>query len=55
MNGKPVVLMTRKLPDAVEDRLRRDYEPRLNPDDRLYSSDGADAIMPAIRRNFPPT
>ena len=50
---KPVVLVTRKLPDAVEDRLRRDYQPRLNPDDRLYSSDelieraaGADAILP---------
>jgi len=50
---KPVVLVTRKLPTAVEDRLRRDYEPRLNPEDRLYSSDaliesaaGADAIIP---------
>ena len=53
MSRKPVVLVTRKLPDAVEDRLRRDYEPRLNPDDRLYASDeiaalceGAAAIMP---------
>lgn len=50
---KPVVLVTRKLPDAVEDRLRRDYQPRLNPDDRLYASDelvaraaGAAAIVP---------
>ena len=50
---KPVVLVTRKLPDAVEERLRRDYQPRLNPTDRLYSSDelirgavGADAILP---------
>ncbi len=50
---KPVVLVTRKLPDAVEDRLRRDYQPKLNPDDRLYSSDelieraaDADAILP---------
>jgi lactate dehydrogenase-like 2-hydroxyacid dehydrogenase len=49
---KPVVLVTRKLPEAVEDRLRRDYQPRLNPDDRLYSRDalieaaaGADAII----------
>jgi len=53
MSVKSVILVTRKLPNAVEDRLRRDYEPRLNPDDRLYSSDelialseGADAIMP---------
>jgi lactate dehydrogenase-like 2-hydroxyacid dehydrogenase len=50
---KPVILVTRKLPDAVEERLRRDYDPRLNPDDRLYTEDeiielaaGADAILP---------
>jgi lactate dehydrogenase-like 2-hydroxyacid dehydrogenase len=36
---KPVVLVTRKLPDAVEDRLRRDFEPLLNPDDRRYDED----------------
>ncbi|MCW5700463.1 MAG: D-glycerate dehydrogenase [Rhodospirillales bacterium] len=35
----PAVLVTRKLPDAVEDRLRRTYKAFLNPDDRLYSSD----------------
>ncbi|HER35346.1 MAG TPA: D-glycerate dehydrogenase, partial [Halothiobacillaceae bacterium] len=53
MTRKPVVLVTRKLPDAVEARLRRDYDARLNPDDRLYGSDelialseGADAILP---------
>jgi lactate dehydrogenase-like 2-hydroxyacid dehydrogenase len=52
-SARPVVLVTRKLPQAVEDRLRRDYQARLNPDDRLYSSDelienarGAQAIMP---------
>ena len=56
---KPVVLVTRKLPDAVEDRLRRDYQPGLNPDDRLYSSDelieraaGADAILPCHTERF---
>ena len=59
MSGKPVILVTRKLPNAVEDRLRRDYQPRLNPDDRLYSSDelvalseGADAIMPCHTEKF---
>lgn len=59
MSRKPVVLVTRKLPGAVEDRLRRDYEPRLNPDDQLYSSDqlialsqGADAIMPCHTEKF---
>jgi len=36
---KPVILVTRRLPNAVENRLRRDYEPRLNPTDALYSTD----------------
>jgi lactate dehydrogenase-like 2-hydroxyacid dehydrogenase len=56
---KPVVLVTRKLPDRVEDRLRRDYNPILNPDDALYSGDeiierakGADAIMPCHTEKF---
>ena len=56
---KPVILVTRKLPDVVEDRLRRDYEPRLNPGDDLYSSDelikraeGADAILPCHTEKF---
>ena len=53
MNKRLEVLVTRKLPQAVEDRLRRDYQPRFNQDDRLYSSDelialaqGADVILP---------
>ena len=33
------VLVTRRLPLAVEERLRRDYAPRLNPDDRPYGAD----------------
>jgi lactate dehydrogenase-like 2-hydroxyacid dehydrogenase len=56
---KPIVLVTRKLPDAVEERLRRDYEPRLNPRDRLYTSEellqaasGAAAIMPCHTERF---
>jgi len=56
---KPGILVTRKLPDAVEDRLRRDYEPMLNPDDDLYTSDEiierakrADAIMPCHTERF---
>jgi len=56
---KPIVLVTRKLPDAVEDRLRKDYTPILNPNDVLYSSDeiikrsrGADAIMPCHTERF---
>ncbi|MEC9368626.1 MAG: D-glycerate dehydrogenase [Pseudomonadota bacterium] len=49
---KPVVLVTRKLPAAVEARLTRDYEARLNPTDKLYDADelveraaGADALV----------
>ncbi len=55
MNGKhtrSVVLVTRKLPPAVEARVARDYECILNRDDRLYDdaelverSDGVDAIV----------
>ncbi|MET0085796.1 MAG: D-glycerate dehydrogenase [Sedimenticola sp.] len=53
MSEKPVVLVARKLPDAVEARLERDYDARLNGDDRVYTSDeivelaaGANAIIP---------
>ena len=53
MAKKPIVLVTRKLPDAVHDRLKRDYEPRLNIEDRLYGgedlvrlAEGADALLP---------
>jgi lactate dehydrogenase-like 2-hydroxyacid dehydrogenase len=53
MSPKQTVLVTRKLPAAVETRLQRDYEARLNPDDRLYTRDelveraqGAQAILP---------
>ena len=56
---KPVVLVTRKLPDSVEDRLRRDYTPILNPDDTLYTSEQiierakeADAILPCHTEKF---
>ena len=53
MSKKPTVLVTRRLPRAVEERLERDYEARLNREDKVYSSDelvalaaGADAIIP---------
>jgi lactate dehydrogenase-like 2-hydroxyacid dehydrogenase len=56
---KPVVLVTRKLPDSVEDRLRRDYTPILNLDDTLYTSEQiieraneADAILPCHTEKF---
>jgi lactate dehydrogenase-like 2-hydroxyacid dehydrogenase len=56
---KPVILVTRRLPDAVEERLRRDYDARLNPEDVLYSSDeiieraeDVDAILPCHTEKF---
>jgi glyoxylate reductase len=49
---KPTVLVARKLPDAVEKRLVRDYTPRLNEADKLYTPEefltqaqGADALL----------
>ncbi len=52
MAEKPVVLVTRKLPDAVEARLRRDFDARLNADDAQLSAEdlvergsGADAML----------
>lgn len=59
MSTKATVFVTRKLPDAVENRLRRDYDARLNPDDTLYSRDeiiersrGAQAILPCHTEHF---
>jgi lactate dehydrogenase-like 2-hydroxyacid dehydrogenase len=34
---KPSILLTRKLPDDVEERASQLFEARLNPEDRLYS------------------
>ncbi len=49
---KPVLLVTRRLPDAIEARVARDYQARLNPEDTprtgadiLRLSQGADAIL----------
>ena len=59
MNDKPVVLVTRKLPDSVESRLAENFTPLLNPEDRLYSTDellrlaaDADAILPCHTEKF---
>jgi lactate dehydrogenase-like 2-hydroxyacid dehydrogenase len=53
MNNKPIVLVTRELPKAVEARLARDYDARLNHNDKIYTSEeiielaaGATAIIP---------
>jgi lactate dehydrogenase-like 2-hydroxyacid dehydrogenase len=59
MSAKPSVLVTRKLPSAVEARLERDYDCHFNPDDRLYTSDelielaqGKKAILPCHTEKF---
>lgn len=53
MSKKAVVFVTRKLPQAVEARLARDYDARCNKEDKVYTSEelielaaGADAIIP---------
>ncbi len=53
MSNKPVVLVTRKLPAAVEQRLAENFDTILNPEDKRYSTNellelaaGADAILP---------
>jgi len=60
MTKKPLVLVTRKLPDSVEARLSEYFETILNPDDRLYSRDEllqlaekVDAILPCHTEKFP--
>ena len=59
MSQKPVVLVTRKLPDAVEEQLAKHFELILNPDDRLYSTEelletaaSVDAILPCHTEKF---
>ncbi len=53
MSDKAVVFVTRKLPQAVEARLARDYDARFNKEDKVYTNEelidlaaGADAIIP---------
>jgi len=60
MDNKPVVLVTRRLPAAVEQQLGERFTPLLNPEDRLYSTAEllklaaqADAILPCHTEKFP--
>ena len=53
MGSMPKVVVTRKLPETIEARLRRDYVPLFNTDDHVYSTDelidladGAGALLP---------
>ena len=54
MTDKPRVLVGRKLPDAIQERLARDYDPLFNADDHVYSpqellekAEGAACILAA--------
>jgi len=53
MTDKPIVVVGRKFPKAVEARLARDYRPKFNAEDRVYTADelvalcaDAEAIVP---------
>jgi lactate dehydrogenase-like 2-hydroxyacid dehydrogenase len=59
MDKRPLVLVTRKLPKSVEDKLAENFETILNPDDKLYSTDdllrlakNVDAILPCHTEKF---
>lgn len=59
--SKPVVLVPRRLTDAVHARLNRDYEPVFNMDDHVFSREeliekcqGADAALPCHSERFSP-
>lgn len=59
MENKPVVLVTRKLPDSVEEKLAQHFTTILNPHDKLYSTAEilelaaqADAILPCHTEKF---
>lgn len=50
--SRPVLVLTRRLPDAVEARAARDYDARLNPEDKPLSgtdiaarAQGADGVL----------
>jgi lactate dehydrogenase-like 2-hydroxyacid dehydrogenase len=59
MSVKPVLLITRRLTDAVQARAARDYDVRLNEDDRVFTRDellaragDADAVLPCHSERF---
>jgi lactate dehydrogenase-like 2-hydroxyacid dehydrogenase len=47
--AKPVLLVTRKLPEAIEARATRDYDARLNPQDAPWAKDGAEIARRATK------
>ncbi|HKT59399.1 MAG TPA: D-glycerate dehydrogenase, partial [Gemmatimonadales bacterium] len=55
MSARPVVVVTRRLPEAVHQALTREFDARLNADDRPLSADGlrealgsADALLTTV-------
>jgi len=59
MSAKPVLWIARKLSEATEARAARDYDVRLNPEDRVFSADEivemskqVDAILPCHSEHF---
>ena len=59
MADKPFLLVTRSVPKAVEDRLKRDYRMDYNAEDRLWDgaeiiarAEGADAILACSTESF---
>jgi lactate dehydrogenase-like 2-hydroxyacid dehydrogenase len=61
MSGRPVVVVTRRLPAAVEQELARDFDARLNQDDRALGPEGlmealrgADAVLCTVTDRFTP-
>ncbi len=45
--AKPILFVTRKLPEAVEARAARDYDARLNLDDALFATEGVEIVRRA--------
>jgi lactate dehydrogenase-like 2-hydroxyacid dehydrogenase len=45
MTARPVVIVTRRLPQAVEAELTRDFDARLNPEDRPLGAEGLRAAL----------
>jgi lactate dehydrogenase-like 2-hydroxyacid dehydrogenase len=53
--GKPSLVVTRRLPAAVEQRLAQEFDTRLNPDDHVFGATelqaaltSADALLPTV-------
>jgi lactate dehydrogenase-like 2-hydroxyacid dehydrogenase len=59
MTDRPLLLVTRRMPPAVTERLQRDYRARLNETDEVYGADplvelaeGCDAILCCSSEKF---